>query len=309
LEDFKEIYFSPGKLLITGEYLVIDGAKAFALPTKKGQWLKVNHNDSKEIHWTSLDYKADVWFEGRFNCNNFNIIESSDKEIAERLKTIFIEANKQDHDNKLNRGWDVTTALDFPNDWGLGSSSTLLCNIAKWLKIEPYTLHFSVSNGSGYDIACGMQSSPLLYSVQNKIPKIEKIDFNPIFKTKLYFVHLNQKQKSDIEVEKYSSIKKEIDITSVVNKITEITIELLQANDLPQFENLLKSHEQILSRVLQRETSQEAIFHLYNAGITKYLGAWGGDFIMISANSENDLEYFKNLGYQKIIPYADMIAD
>jgi hypothetical protein len=33
----KKKFYSNGKLLITGEYLVLDGAKAFALPTKKGQ--------------------------------------------------------------------------------------------------------------------------------------------------------------------------------------------------------------------------------------------------------------------------------
>jgi hypothetical protein len=31
----KKKFYSNGKLLITGEYLVLDGAKAFALPTKK----------------------------------------------------------------------------------------------------------------------------------------------------------------------------------------------------------------------------------------------------------------------------------
>jgi hypothetical protein len=35
----KQTFYSNGKLLITGEYLVLDGAKAFALPTKFGQSL------------------------------------------------------------------------------------------------------------------------------------------------------------------------------------------------------------------------------------------------------------------------------
>jgi mevalonate kinase len=37
----KETFYSNGKLLITGEYLVLDGATAFALPTKIGQNLIV----------------------------------------------------------------------------------------------------------------------------------------------------------------------------------------------------------------------------------------------------------------------------
>ena len=33
----KKTFYSNGKLLITGEYVVLDGAKALALPTKYGQ--------------------------------------------------------------------------------------------------------------------------------------------------------------------------------------------------------------------------------------------------------------------------------
>ena len=32
-----QTFYSNGKLLITGEYVVLDGAKALALPTKFGQ--------------------------------------------------------------------------------------------------------------------------------------------------------------------------------------------------------------------------------------------------------------------------------
>ena len=33
----KKSFFSHGKLLLTGEYLVLDGSKALAIPTQKGQ--------------------------------------------------------------------------------------------------------------------------------------------------------------------------------------------------------------------------------------------------------------------------------
>ena len=36
-----QTFYSNGKLLITGEYVVLDGAKALALPTKFGQSLVV----------------------------------------------------------------------------------------------------------------------------------------------------------------------------------------------------------------------------------------------------------------------------
>ena len=44
-------FFANGKLLLTSEYLVLDGAKAFAIPTKKGQSLHVEITEKNDsIH-------------------------------------------------------------------------------------------------------------------------------------------------------------------------------------------------------------------------------------------------------------------
>ena len=45
--------------------------------------------------------------------------------------------------------------MNFDKNWGLGSSSTLINNISSWAKINPYDLLWSISKGSGYDIASG----------------------------------------------------------------------------------------------------------------------------------------------------------
>lgn len=59
----KKTFYSNGKLLITGEYVVLDGAIAFALPTKFGQNLVIEEGENKTIHWTSYDADRTVWFE------------------------------------------------------------------------------------------------------------------------------------------------------------------------------------------------------------------------------------------------------
>ena len=41
-------FYSNGKLLISGEYFVLDGAKCLALPCKKGQLLKIKPNTFNE---------------------------------------------------------------------------------------------------------------------------------------------------------------------------------------------------------------------------------------------------------------------
>ena len=47
----KQTFYSNGKLLITGEYLVLDGAKAFALPTKFGQNLIIEKGSNQETSY------------------------------------------------------------------------------------------------------------------------------------------------------------------------------------------------------------------------------------------------------------------
>ena len=47
---------SNGKILLTSEYVVLDGVDCIALPTKFGQTLSVIENNSKCINWTSYDY-------------------------------------------------------------------------------------------------------------------------------------------------------------------------------------------------------------------------------------------------------------
>ena len=49
-------FYSHGKLLITAEYAVLAGAKALAIPCKKGHHLNFHpENKSKELSWNSND--------------------------------------------------------------------------------------------------------------------------------------------------------------------------------------------------------------------------------------------------------------
>ena len=60
----KKTFYSNGKLLLTAEYLVLDGATALALPTKFGQNLIVEQIESnKTIVWKSYDIDHSIWFE------------------------------------------------------------------------------------------------------------------------------------------------------------------------------------------------------------------------------------------------------
>ena len=86
-----EHLYSNGKLLLTGEYVVLDGAMALALPTKKGQSLEVIHNNSSTLVWTSVLEDGSIWFTVTLALPTLKVIEGSDNEITQKLVEILKE--------------------------------------------------------------------------------------------------------------------------------------------------------------------------------------------------------------------------
>ena len=81
---------SHGKLLITGEYFVLNGAKALSIPTSYYQTLKVDKIDSKIISWKSYDNNKNIWIYGDFKLPNLEIINDSTDELL-YLQNLLLE--------------------------------------------------------------------------------------------------------------------------------------------------------------------------------------------------------------------------
>ena len=79
-------YKSNGKLLITGEYVVLDGATALAIPTKFGQSLTITDNNEQTLHWISKDHTGNIWFETHIDLTT--LTSSNTSKIAKTLCTI-----------------------------------------------------------------------------------------------------------------------------------------------------------------------------------------------------------------------------
>jgi len=293
-----------GKLLISGEYSILDGSLSLALPTKRGQVLHYKEIDHNILHWRSLDIKGETWFEAHFKGNELTVVDSSDDRIADTLKEILLAAaGLSDTVNGL-RG-EVTTALEFPTNWGLGSSSTLLCCVAQCFGIDPIQLHFKVSNGSGYDVACGMTDSAITYQLSDGLAEVNQIQWKPAFSASLFFVYLNTKQKSSSEVNKYQDRKSSIDLAAIVEQISALTRAMMHANSLVVFNEAIAKHEEIMSLVLGYPTAKQLYFSDYK-GAVKSLGAWGGDFILATGDAE-DRMYFAGKGFSVIHEFESLI--
>lgn len=299
-------FYSNGKLLITGEYLVLDGAKAFALPTKKGQNLVIEDGKNNEISWKSYDFDGSIWFEDTLLFSDIvKEVQTENELVKATLTTILHEAFKLNPDFILNsNGYTITTELGFPKSWGLGTSSTLINNIAQWLQIDAFTLLKNSFGGSGYDIACAQNDAPIVYHLEKGNPIVEKVSFNPDFTDNLYFVYLNKKQSSKSAIAAYN-INKKNNLPRIIALNDVITSEVLNASTIQSFAAAIQKHEIQMSIILETQTTKESLFPDFN-GVIKSLGAWGGDFVMAIA-TENPTDYFVSKGYNTVIPYDEMI--
>lgn len=298
-------YYSNGKLLLTGEYVVLDGALALAVPTKLGQSLTVEPISEKVIKWTSFDANKTVWYKNTFTFNNGVLKSVNDDSTTLMLIKVFEAINKLNPTFfKSNNGFNVTTQLNFLQNWGLGSSSTLINNIANWATVDPYKLLELTFGGSGYDIACASHNSPIAYLTKQFERTISEVNFCPSFSDQLFFVHLNQKQNSREGIKHYNLLKG--NLTKEIKEISSITLKMITSDTIDEFEELIEEHESIISKITKQETVKSRLFNDYTFGSIKSLGAWGGDFVLVTGTKEN-MSYFENKGYHTIITYKEMI--
>lgn len=302
----KQQFYSNGKLLITAEYVVLDGAIALALPTKFGQKLTVETTDNNGINWTSYDADGTCWFSSFISFESIQMKEITDETttIRNTLIEILHEAFLLNSEFILNsNGYSIATHLTFPKNWGLGTSSTLINNIANWLSIDAYTLLKNSFGGSGYDLACAQNNAAILYQLVDNQPKVDIVPFAPSFANHIYFVYLNKKQSSKSAIAAY--FNRLDDIQQQVPFMSELTKKILASDTLEQFCALLQSHEIEMSLILEQQTIQESLFPDFK-GVIKSLGAWGGDFIMAVSN-ENPTAYFLEKGHPTLLTYHEMI--
>ena len=300
----KKTFYSNGKLLLTGEYAVLDGARTLALPTRFGQYLEVEPFEDDLLQWTSEDADGSVWFEETMRIDaTGKWLPINETPEAKRLAQILKAAHMANPRIAGPSGYKITTRLTFPRNWGLGSSSTLINNIAHWFDIDPYQLLAETFGGSGYDIACARHNTPIIYRNDYGTPEVEPVTFNPPFADNLYFVYLNRKQDSREGITAYRN--KQNDIANLIPQIDALTQAVLKAESPDDFCKALEAHEELMSDILGMPTVKQSLFPDF-PGTLKSLGAWGGDFIL-AASDENPEGYFRSRNFDTVIPYREMI--
>lgn len=271
----------------------MNGAKALAIPTRYGQELCITESTSFE--WLSVDEMGET----RLHLNH---AESSiaktqeEKTLIEILSSIkgFVPRNR------------YKMVADFPKDWGLGSSSTLLAVLSDYYGVDPYVLNQQVFHGSGYDIACAFSETPIMYRIHESKPHISSVHLEPRLTESIYFAYLGRKQNSKEAIQHFQHMKHEKEIaTEMINEITE---EILDKQNYPDWLYLLDKHEELIAKTLKLERVKDNILKGFPF-FSKSLGAWGGDFIMILSDAPyTDIKTELNKkNLQITFPYIEII--
>lgn len=282
-------FFAPGKLLLSGEYSVLQGAKAIAVPTKMGQHLKVSLGPTDDIQYSALDEKGQAWL-------HFLLSEAKSKEECLVRDILLAATGKAEL-----KGYSLETKLDFPREWGLGSSSTFISLIAEWTQREVWPLFFNFLKGSGYDVAVALAKTAIEYHLpETKKPQWKSVKI-PDFFAETGLMYLGKKQNSALEVSRYLASEHP---TNLVEEISRLSTELLNLNDIYELESWMEEHERKTAFLIGKPTIAESFRPLINGKI-KSLGAWGGDFVWLS--QLESVDKLKSAGYKHIYKFTELV--
>jgi mevalonate kinase len=302
-------YYANGKLLISGEYLVLAGAEALAVPLKKGQWLEVGITGEEErpcLKWQAWVLDKE-WFSATVLLPHLEIEESSDPLIAGRLVKILSEITDMNRELLVpGKSYSFSTMSAFDHNWGMGSSSALIANLARWAMIEPFDLFHRLNKGSGYDIAAALAEGPILFSTNQHQAKIVPVRFLPSFNQHIWFVYRGHKQDTERSLSEFRALPQPT--RQQIEMMNYFTGELLHTRHLKQFMHIMAEHESFISNILDRKTVKEEYFSDFNGEI-KSLGAWGGDMMMAVSEMPADSirTYFQAKNIQTVFDFHSLI--
>jgi mevalonate kinase len=301
-----------GKLLLTGEYFVLDGAWALALPVRYAQRLRVEPDGGAAPHslrWESRDSDESIWFSAEYALPSLQVSHTDDAATANTLAALLLACRRQCPDFLCQAaGLKVLAQTDFPRAWGLGTSSTLIASLGRWSGADPYAVLFETLGGSGYDVACAFAEGPILYRLAEGKPQVEAVAFAPPFAERLYFAYLGKKQDSREGIRRYRE-RAAAHAAPLTDEVSELTHACLRAQSLADFEAALAEHERLIAQSLGLTRAKDLFFKNF-WGEVKSLGAWGGDFVLVSSERGEAAtrRYFQEKGFGTLLTWKAMMG-
>jgi mevalonate kinase len=214
------------------------------------------------------------------NCS-FNLADNPETllSVLKPLRNMlrYIEQERPDLCN-AQFDYQVRIKASFRKEWGLGSSSALIANLAQWAQADPFALMRVSFPGSGYDVATAFYDQAVLYRLEQGTPHIKPIAGLPEFLNDYRVVFMGKKVNSR---ESVADVQSRIpNLQQHADYLDKLGMEALNAVSPADFNAALTAYEQLLSEVLAMSPTGSH-FPEY-PGFMKSLGAWGGDALLVS---------------------------
>ncbi len=298
-------YRANGKLLLTGEYLVLHGAKAIALPLNVGQSLTVSEQKRADSLVWQANFQNNIWFKCILNPTDFRVLETSDLGKSDDLRQIFRTIKTLNPEFSPKAGTLLVTTLEANPHWGFGSSSTLISLLSQWARVDPFALNELVFKGSGFDIACASADGPIFY-VRNCPSESISLDFP--FADQLFLVYSGQKKKTATEVSTF--LKEKTVPEDLITEMKALSEAFAACREQNEFNRLIVQHEKLVGSLIGQSPVKELYFSDLDGEI-KSLGAWGGDFYLVSTKLpfSRVKKYFENKGLTTLFRWDDLILN
>jgi mevalonate kinase len=301
--------------MLCGEYAVTIGIEALALPVTSGQWMHVWEFDSPggqdRIIWEAKDEAGNTWLNESFSLPLMHE-ETSDiasKKNAENDMLRRLLASAPAGIWKSGKSYRFETQLEFDRKSGLGSSSTLVSNFARFAHLDAQKLQQDLLGGSGYDVAVAELGKGLVFWKEDDVANWGPWGVNPSLTQQWKVVFLGEKQNSRSSLAGVRARLQEIQNDDFMyHQLQQVAGAVKMAQQVTMLEAGLEMWQALLSMSLGLETPYQHFgWQPVKGGLCKWLGAWGGDMLLVNdtfAQTHMDvLSKYKSTPWNQLIKY------
>lgn len=160
-----------------------------------------------------------------------------------------------------------------------------------------------VFHGSGFDIACATAGGPIFYT---RNQPIQKLSLNYPFADQLFLIYSGKKKGTANEVRSF--LKEKMISETEIAEMSALSEEFAACGNQEDFNRLIEIHELMIGKLIGQTPVKEQSFPDFEGAI-KSLGAWGGDFWLVSTQqSFSEMKsYFENKGLTTVFIWNDLI--
>lgn len=300
--------------MLCGEYAVIIGVEALALPVSLGQWMYVWEFDSPgggdRLIWEAKEKDGSTWLNESFalplEAMEAEAEKSSERDRSREVLHSMLSMVAEGF-WKTGKSYRIETQLEFDRSSGLGSSSTMVANFARFAGLDAQKVQQKVLGGSGYDVAVAELGKGLVFWKNAEVANWDAWKLSADLTSKWKIVFLGKKQNSRNALADVKGKLMEIEKDDfLMHQLQQVCAAVKMAKQVPMLEAGLEMWQAILAMSLGLETPyQHFKFQPSKGGLCKWLGAWGGDMLLINdVFEESEREALKKY---KIVDWNQLV--